>query len=68
MSAKLLDVIKEEEGLKSDADLARLLNVQPPVISNIRKGTASVGATMILRIYDETGMSVNRIRKLAAEK
>jgi plasmid maintenance system antidote protein VapI len=67
MSAKLLDVIKEEEGLKSDADLARLLNVQPPVISNIRKGEAKVGATMVLRIYDQTGMSVNRIRKLAAE-
>lgn len=68
MSAKLLDTIKTEENLKSDAALARLLDVQPPVISKIRKGEAKVGPTMILKIYDETGMSVNRIRKLIADE
>lgn len=68
MNKKLLDTIKEEQGLDSDAALGRLLDVHPPVISKIRQGKEKVGATLILRIYDKCGMSIERIRCLLSKK
>jgi plasmid maintenance system antidote protein VapI len=58
----LLDIIKEELGLKSDAALARELNITMPVISKIRHGKLKIGALHILRIYDATGWSIEKIR------
>lgn len=63
----LLDTIIKEQELKNDAAVARLLNLPHPAISKIRTGKLTLGATLTLRIYDKTGMSIERIRELAAQ-
>jgi hypothetical protein len=66
MSVKLLETLKAEAGLKTDAALADVLDVYPPVLSKIRRGIAP-GASMILAIHERIGMPVWRIRKLMSE-
>lgn len=63
----LLDTIITEQSLKNDGALSRLLGVAPPVISKLRTGKMNLGATLTLNIYDKTGMSIERIRELAAQ-
>ena len=62
-SNDLLDKIKDEFKLKSDADLARFLDVSPPAVSKIRHGHCNIGGDSILNIYDKTGWSIERIRE-----
>jgi hypothetical protein len=64
----LLDTIKEEFQLKSDAELARFLDITPTPINDARRyGETTysgnvMSAGMILRIYDKTGWSIEKIR------
>jgi len=58
----LLDAIKDEFNLPSDAYLARFLEVSAPTISKIRAGTSAVTAEFILSVYDATDWSIERIR------
>ena len=48
--------------LKNDAALSRRLGVAPPVISKIRHGKLSIGATIALSIHESTGMSFDLIK------
>ena len=59
---KLLDGIKAELELKNDAALARLLKVQPAVISKLRAGRLPVTAETMLRIHDMLGWEIKKIR------
>lgn len=68
MNKKLLDTIKEEQNIETDVALGRFLDVHPPEISKIRKGERKIGASLILRIYDRCGMSIERIRCLINKK
>jgi plasmid maintenance system antidote protein VapI len=61
---KLLDTLRERNKIKSDAALARELDVVPSVISKLRGG-GELGPTLILRIHEYLGMSVTEIRELA---
>lgn len=63
----LLDTIITEGHLKNDAALSRLLNLAPPVISKIRHGKLNVSGDTIIRIHEEVGMSIARIKHLVAE-
>ena len=58
----LLDILKDELKLKSDSALAKELDVPPPVLSKIRHGKLAVNAVYILKIYDATGWSIEKIR------
>ena len=58
----LLDYIIKEKQLKNDAALSRELEVSPPCISNLRKGTIKLGASYILNIHEYTGLSVKEIK------
>lgn len=62
----LLDTIKAEFDLDTDADLCRLLDVFQSPISRIRRGAISVGDSMIVRIHEKTDIPVKRIKELAA--
>lgn len=66
MSTALLDTIKTEGGIKNDAALSRLLGVSPCQISDIRNGKIKVGPKLMLTIYEEVGMSIERIKQLVA--
>jgi plasmid maintenance system antidote protein VapI len=59
----LLDVIIKEFALKNDAQLAKKLGVKPSRISKMRHGTLPVNDMFILRVYDNTGWSIERIRE-----
>lgn len=62
----LLDAIRERFAFKNDAELARALQVGPPVISKLRHRTLPLGATLIIRMTEMFDMPVKEIRELAA--
>jgi plasmid maintenance system antidote protein VapI len=62
---KLLDILRERFKAKSDAALARALEVDPSVISKLRGG-GPLGNTMVVRIAERTELSIKEIRQLAA--
>jgi plasmid maintenance system antidote protein VapI len=64
---RLLDTLLDHMGLKNDAALARRLKVSPPVVSKIRHLTLTVGATMLIRMHDESGLSIRELRHLMGD-
>lgn len=59
----LLDAIKQEFKLPSDAYLARFLEVSAPMISKVRSGATPVTSDFILAVHDATDWSIKRIRE-----
>lgn len=60
----LLDTLMENHKLRSDAALARLLEVAPPVISKIRHRKIPMGDSILLRTHDITGVPVRELLAL----
>lgn len=60
----LLDSLILEMGLKNDAELSRALGVPPPVVSQIRHRKLGVGATMLLRMHEESNVSIATLKEL----
>lgn len=65
---KLIEGLKHLNGLKNDAELARLLKVAPPVISKLRNNKLPIGDGMLIKIHDTFNMSVKEIRALYQEQ
>lgn len=61
----LIDHLLAELGLKNDAALARRLEVAPPVISKLRAGRLPLGASMLLRMHEESGIAFKELREHA---
>jgi hypothetical protein len=53
--------------LKNDAELCRVLEVQPPIISKIRHRKLNVGATILLRMHEKSNISIRELKELTAE-
>ncbi|WP_312547606.1 hypothetical protein [Massilia sp.] len=64
--AKLLDTLRERFGIKSDAALARELELSPAEVCKLRGGHRELGARVILSIHEHLGVPVKEIRALAA--
>lgn len=62
--ARLFDVLKAENKLKNDAALARAIGMPAAVICNMRAGRVEISAPAILRIIENFGMPLPRIRRL----
>lgn len=60
---RLLDILIRKLELKNDAALARALEVAPPVISKIRHHRLPVGASLLIRMHEVSGMSIYDLRK-----
>lgn len=58
----LFDAISQEFQLKNDAKLAAFLGINPPHICRLRQGRFRISGDIILRIYDKTGWSIEKIR------
>lgn len=58
----LLDLVAKTIGARNDAQLARGLEVAPPVISKIRHNRLPVGALLIIKIHEITDMPVVEIK------
>lgn len=65
---RLLDALVEKLHLKNDAALCRRLEVAPPVISKIRHGRLPVGASMLIRMHEETGLTIRELRDLMGDR
>ena len=65
-SGKLFDALKKHYDLKSDADLARWLDIfaPSPTISRIRHGWLDVSDALIIAIHERSGWSIKKIKKL----
>jgi hypothetical protein len=64
---KLLDTLIEKLQLKNDAELCRVLEVQPPIISKIRHRKLTVGATILLRMHEKSNMSIRELKDLSSQ-
>lgn len=64
----LLDALLERLELKNDAALARLLEVAPPVLSKIRHRRLPVGAALLIRMHEVSGLSVRELRNLMGDR
>jgi hypothetical protein len=64
---KLLDTLIEKMQLKNDAELCRVLEVQPPIISKIRHRKLAVGATILLRMHEKSNMSIRELKDLSSQ-
>jgi hypothetical protein len=64
----LLDAVKSEFGLDTDADLCRFLAVFPYPISRIRRGKMPVGRSMMISIHEKTEWPLSRIKELVQVK
>ncbi|MFC7519080.1 hypothetical protein ACFQUU_29185 [Herbaspirillum sp. GCM10030257] len=65
---RLLDIVIKKLNLKNDAALARTLEVAPPVLSKIRHGRLPVGATLLIAMHEETGLSIRELRDLMGDR
>jgi hypothetical protein len=65
---RLLDALIERLQLKNDAALSRALEVAPPVISKIRHARLPVGASLLIRMHEETGLSIRELRDLMGDR
>ena len=54
--------------LKNDAALSRMLEVAPPIISKIRNRRLPVGASMLIRMHDTSGISIQELRSLMGDR
>ena len=61
-SARLLDLAIRTLGVKNDRALSLRCHITPPVISKMRTGLLPIGASMLLRLHDETGISLDKLR------
>lgn len=61
---QLIDRLLEVKQLRNDAELCRILQVSPPVISKIRNGRLNVSAALMIRMHDALGLSINELREL----
>lgn len=63
---KLLDTLIEKLQLKNDAELCRVLEVQPPIISKIRHRKLNVGATILLRMHEKSNIPIRELKELTS--
>jgi len=64
----LLNTIIKNLHLKNDAALSRALEVAPPVISKIRHRHLAVGATLLIRMNEISGIEIKELRELMGDK
>ena len=64
----LLNALINKMKLKNDAALSRVLGVAPPVISKIRHRQIPIGAVLLLRMHEESGLSIKDLRELMGDR
>jgi transcriptional regulator with XRE-family HTH domain len=64
----MLDHVSIKLNLKNDAALARALEVTAPLISKVRHMRLTVGASLLIRIHDITGMPVRELQDIMGDR
>jgi hypothetical protein len=65
---RLIDALLDRMQLKNDAALCRALRVQPALISKIRHRRMPVGASILVRMHEMSGLSVPQLRALMGDR
>ena len=65
---RLLDRVREALHLANDAALARTLQIRPPVLSTIRHRRTPVSASLLIRIHEETNLSIAELREMLGDR
>jgi hypothetical protein len=65
---RLLDTLMSRMNLKSDAALARALDVAPAMISKIRHKHSPIGAWLLIEIHELTGIGIRELRDLMGDR
>lgn len=65
---RLLDTVINQLRLKNDAALCRALEIAPPVVSKIRHRRLPVGASLLIRLREVTGMNIGELRSLMGDR
>lgn len=66
--SRLLDVLRENFRLETDAALARMLEVAPPVINRIRHRKMPVSGALLIRMHEVTGLNIIDLRYLIGDR
>ncbi|KAF3999789.1 hypothetical protein [Glaciimonas immobilis] len=64
---QLLDALLATLHLKNDAQLCRVLNVGPPMISKIRHRRLPIGAPLLIRMHEESKLSIAELRAMMGD-
>lgn len=63
----LLDAVRDHLGLKRDVDLARLIGVNTANICNMRRRQQPLGASVLVRLHEASGISIKQLRALMGD-
>lgn len=63
----LFDYLIETYNLKNNAGLAQAIGFLEPTVSRMRNKILPISAATILAIHDATGMTIAKIKELAAQ-
>jgi plasmid maintenance system antidote protein VapI len=64
----LINHLRREYKIRTDAELAKQISVKPPAISKLRHGTSALTPALILKIHEAFDMPVKEIRRIAYGK
>mgnify|MGYP000104858566 CR=1 FL=1 len=62
----LLDTLRSTNNLTSDAQLADSLEIERAIVSYIRNGKMNLTPLLLIKIYDNTNLTIEEIRELWA--
>ncbi len=66
-ASDLLDWVRWRFNLSSDRALASLLNVHSPTLSRVRRGFLPLGANLMVRVLDITGVHLRDLPALVKD-
>lgn len=64
----LLNTVSESLEVQNDAELASALEIPRPLLGKIRLGKQRVGATILLRMQELSGIPIRRLRAILGER
>lgn len=65
---RLLDTLAAKLNARNDAALARAIEVAPAIVSKIRHGRLPVGASILLRMHEASGIGIRELRDLMGDR
>lgn len=63
--ASILDALITRLKVRNDAQLSKALHIDPAMVCKLRSKKTGLSASLIIRMHDVSGMSVNELRALA---
>lgn len=66
--ARLLDALLKHFQLRRDSELARRLDIPRSFICKARKGQRPIGPVIMLRMHEESGISIKKLRAIMGDR